>query len=119
MKALSALAAILISSIVMAAPSAKDRKAADDLERAADDAWAEANARMTPEERTAFEQHVESTVVLELQGFARRCGAHLTFGDQPRFEDKTVMIDASATPRVIECVKKAIPFAQSASDQSK
>jgi hypothetical protein len=68
---------------------------------------------MSPDERQAFYRKVEINVVSEIKSAALACGTTVTFTDEPRFEDRSVLITPSATPEQIACVRARYPFAKS------
>jgi hypothetical protein len=85
-------------------------RAADDLDNLA----RETMAKMSPGERASFEISVENSAIREMQGLASRCGTSLVFSNEPRFEDRSVWTDKTASPDQIACVQRSFPFVKAA-----
>jgi hypothetical protein len=67
-------------------------------------------AKMSPDERSGFDQAVEHNVVVEMQAAAASCGTKLEFTNEPKFTDRTVFVVRGATTEQLTCVQKRFPF---------
>jgi hypothetical protein len=105
----------LFSAGCATAQSQGTKEQAEAIVKAADSLAADMQARMSPDERSAFNERVEHNVVSEMQAAAGACGTKLQFTNEPKFVDRSVFADRAATTDQLACIRKSYPFVKASS----
>jgi hypothetical protein len=108
---------VLVTVIMCAscggAPSQTQHQVDPDAKTRAAEASAAADeilTQMPPQDRAAFEQSVDRSILEQMTNAAAACGTRLVSTKEPKAEDRTYYVQQGATLEQLQCVQRRFPF---------